>query len=256
MPNRNPAADGSHDFLLVFGVAAAALGFVLMSRGVPPSPVMARQVPSRYASPMLAERSLTAADDHPAADRSPPVGVTPISVQFPDNSGDVACADACPSQYDPRRDLRVTLTDMMLQQRGFAGHPPDDMPRPESRPAFNATIEREAEEYPELSPAPERWEEFLTNTSTMWAADSSPPDRIPSTPATRTARNGATGLLGPCGPHFDLGHDLGQDLAAMAQHGRRVDQECPTGPSATPATLGVPENCPGSRQGGGIGYLC
>jgi pimeloyl-ACP methyl ester carboxylesterase len=34
---------------------------------------------------------------------------------------------------------------------------------------FNATIEREAEEYQELSPAPERWDEFLANISTMWA---------------------------------------------------------------------------------------
>ena len=76
------------------------------------------------------------------------------------------------------------------------------------------------------------------------------------TAATRTARNGATGLLGPCGPYFDLGHDLGQDLAAMAQQGRRGNHECPPGPSGTPATLGVPEYCPGSRQGGGIGYLC
>jgi pimeloyl-ACP methyl ester carboxylesterase len=36
---------------------------------------------------------------------------------------------------------------------------------------FNATIEREAQEYQALSPAPERWEEFLANISTMWATE-------------------------------------------------------------------------------------
>ena len=256
MRNRKLAAARIHEFVLVFGVAAAALGLILMSRGVLLPPVMARPDPVGHSSLMPPEPSLTSVDDHLAGDRSQLVGVTRIPMPFPDNRGDVACADLCPSRYDPRRDLRVTLTDMMLQQRGFAGYPPDDMPRPGSRTAFNATIEREAEEDPELSPAPERWEEFLTNISTMWATDTSPPDRIPSTPATRTARNGATGLLGPCAPYFDLGHDLGQDLAAMAQQGRRGNHECPPGPSGTPATLGVPEYCPGSRQGGGIGYLC
>ena len=34
---------------------------------------------------------------------------------------------------------------------------------------FNAYIERASEEYQENSPAPERWEEFLTNISNMWA---------------------------------------------------------------------------------------
>jgi pimeloyl-ACP methyl ester carboxylesterase len=34
---------------------------------------------------------------------------------------------------------------------------------------FNAFVERAAEEYQELSPEPERWDEFLTNISNMWA---------------------------------------------------------------------------------------
>lgn len=34
---------------------------------------------------------------------------------------------------------------------------------------FNAYIERASEEYQENSPAPERWDEFLTNISNMWA---------------------------------------------------------------------------------------
>jgi hypothetical protein len=58
------------------------------------------------------------------------------------------------------------------------------------------------------------------------AAPTSPPDHAPATPATRIARSGATGLLSLCGPLFDLGNDLGQDLAAMAQQGRRLNQEC------------------------------
>jgi pimeloyl-ACP methyl ester carboxylesterase len=33
---------------------------------------------------------------------------------------------------------------------------------------FNAYIERASEEYQELSPAPEQWEEFLANISNMW----------------------------------------------------------------------------------------
>ena len=93
--NSIPAADGTHDFLLVFGVAAAAVGFVLMSCAVPPSPVMARPVSGRSASPMPADPSLAAADDHLTGDRSQPVGVTPIPVPFPDNSGDAA-ADQLP----------------------------------------------------------------------------------------------------------------------------------------------------------------
>jgi hypothetical protein len=71
------------------------------------------------------------------------------------------------------------------------------------------------------------------------AAPTSPPDHAPATPATRIARSGATGLLSLCGPLFDLVHDLGQDLAAMAQQGRRLNQECPIqrpvlGTAATP----------------------
>lgn len=34
---------------------------------------------------------------------------------------------------------------------------------------FNAYVERASQEYAELSPAPERWDEFLTNISNMWA---------------------------------------------------------------------------------------
>jgi pimeloyl-ACP methyl ester carboxylesterase len=34
---------------------------------------------------------------------------------------------------------------------------------------FNAYVARAAEEYQQNSPAPERWEEFLTNISNMWA---------------------------------------------------------------------------------------
>jgi hypothetical protein len=118
MPHRSPAVDGTHDFLLVL-----VLGVVMLSQGVPPSPVMARPVLGRSSSPMPAEPSLAAANDHLTGDRSQPVGVTPKPVPFPDTSGDGACAEACLSQYDPRRDLRVALTDMMLQQRGFAGYP-------------------------------------------------------------------------------------------------------------------------------------
>ena len=44
MPNRHPAADGTHNFLLVFGIAAAALGLVLTGSGVLPSPLIARPV--------------------------------------------------------------------------------------------------------------------------------------------------------------------------------------------------------------------
>ena len=36
---------------------------------------------------------------------------------------------------------------------------------------FNAYIERASQEYQENSPAPERWEEFLNNISTMWATE-------------------------------------------------------------------------------------
>ena len=36
---------------------------------------------------------------------------------------------------------------------------------------FNAYIERASEEYQELSPAPERWDEFLGNISNMWATE-------------------------------------------------------------------------------------
>jgi hypothetical protein len=82
---------------------------------------------------MPAEPSLAAADDQLAGDRSQPVGVTPKPVPFSDTSGDGACAEACLSRYDPRRDLRLALADMMLQQRGFVGYPPEDMPQPMNR---------------------------------------------------------------------------------------------------------------------------
>lgn len=36
---------------------------------------------------------------------------------------------------------------------------------------FNAYIERAAEDYLKLSPAPERWDEFLANISNMWATE-------------------------------------------------------------------------------------
>jgi hypothetical protein len=132
VPNPSPAMDSTHDFLLVFGVAAVVLGVVMVNQGVPPSPVMARPVPSRSAWPVPADPWLAPADAHLTGHRSQPEGVTPKPMPFPENNGDVACADACVSRYDPRRDLRLALTDMMLQQRGFVGYPPVDMPQPMS----------------------------------------------------------------------------------------------------------------------------
>jgi pimeloyl-ACP methyl ester carboxylesterase len=38
-----------------------------------------------------------------------------------------------------------------------------------TNPIFNAYIERASADYKALSPAPERWDEFLANIGTMWA---------------------------------------------------------------------------------------
>lgn len=66
------------------------------------------------------------------------------------------------------------------------------------------------------------------------------PESPPPTPASRAATSGATGLLGPCPPYFDLGHDLGQDLAAMTQQAHRITRACPAKPPGAPAQYGVP----------------
>ena len=72
------------------------------------------------------------------------------------------------------------------------------------------------------------------------ATNASPPDSVPPPPTTRTAHSGATGLLGPCPLPFDLDHDLGQDLAAMAQQGRRINRERPVEHNGAPDTPDVP----------------
>jgi hypothetical protein len=68
----------------------------------------------------------------------------------------------------------------------------------------------------------------------------SPKTSVPPPPTTRTAHSGATGLLGPCPLPFDLNHDLGQDLAAMAQQGRRINRERPAGHNGAPDTPDAP----------------
>lgn len=49
---------------------------------------------------------------------------------------------------------------------------------------FNAYVGRASEEYQQNSPAPERWEEFLTNISNMWATQPNYTDEQLTTIAT------------------------------------------------------------------------
>ncbi len=65
--------------------------------------------------------------------------------------------------------------------------------------------------------------------------DTPPTNHVPPTSTPRTASSGVTGLLGSCPLPFDLDHDRGQDLAAMAQQGRRIFQEHQAGHCGAPA---------------------
>jgi hypothetical protein len=54
------------------------------------------------------------------------------------------------------------------------------------------------------------------------AADTSPANRVPATPATQTASSDATRVIAAGSPRLDLDHDLRLVLAAMALHKRRT----------------------------------
>lgn len=122
MSDRNPTASGASDLLLVFGATAFVLGLVLMSRGEPSSHLAAAPKPAAHASPVPAETSVIALDDHPAGGLSVPDGALPTTMPLPPFCGRVAFTGECPLRNDLDQDLRLVLADMALQQRGIAAH--------------------------------------------------------------------------------------------------------------------------------------
>jgi hypothetical protein len=277
--HRAPTPNTTHDRLLVFGVAAAVLGVVMVSQGVQLAQSAAHLVPRPHAALMPVERPLPTQDERLAATASPTDRVPPTPAARTAIRGATTLVAACPPHFVFDHDPRLVLAAMAVQGRctprqWLAAPNKRDVPQAVEPSIGGGDALRldPSRDCAGWSPGGELNSAALPpgSTSSLWSASLQPPtdatptagvahvgtsalgarlaaptsprDHAPATPATRIARSGATGLLGPCGPHFDLGHDLGEDLAAMAQHGRRVNRECPPGLSGTPAKLGVPES--------------
>jgi hypothetical protein len=119
VPRRAPTPHATHDRLLVFGVAAAALGVVMVSQAVllakPPPHVVPREhaalMPAKSAAPAPAER-LTA--ETSSRDRVPPMPAAVTAI-----SGVTTPVAACLPHFDFDDDPRLVLAAMGPQRRAF-----------------------------------------------------------------------------------------------------------------------------------------
>jgi hypothetical protein len=244
--HRAPTPNTTHDRLLVFGVAAAVLGVVMVSQGVLLAQPAAHLVPRPHAALMPVERPLPTQDERLAATASPTDRVPPTPAARTAIRGATTLVAACPPHFVFDHDPRLVLAAMAVQGRRtprqwLAAPNKRDVPQAvepsiDGGDALRLDPSRDCAGW---SPGGELNSAALPpgSTSSLWSASLQPP--TDATPTAGVAHVGASALGGP---HFDLGHDLGEDLAAMAQHGRRVNRECPPGLFGTPAKLGVPES--------------
>ena len=124
MPHRSPAAEGTHDRLLVFGAAAVVLGVVLVSQGVLPSQPAAYRVLSAHATLLPAEHVGPAPGERLVAETSPATSVPPTPPVRTATSGATGVVAACPAHFALDRDLRQELMAMALQRRVFTPERP------------------------------------------------------------------------------------------------------------------------------------
>jgi hypothetical protein len=131
MPHRSPAANGTHDRLLVSGAAAVVLGVVLVGQGVLPSQSAAHRVLSAHATLLSAEHAGPAPDERLVAETSPATSVPQTPTLWSASSGRKTAAAACAPHLDLDHDLRLMLVTMALQgqhhTRGYPAahfHPP------------------------------------------------------------------------------------------------------------------------------------
>ena len=128
-PETPPQA--AHDLLLVLGVAALALGFLLVSQGLLANPP-AHKVQRERAALLPAESAVLAPGERLAAITSPRDSVPPMpgtSTAISDASLGVATCFphgvvACPPRLDLDHDLRLVLTAMALHKRRIPGERP------------------------------------------------------------------------------------------------------------------------------------
>jgi hypothetical protein len=124
MPHCSPAADGTHDRVLVFGVAAVVLGLVLVSQGVLPSQSATHRVLSAHAALLPAERAGPAPDVRLVAETSPATSVPLTPALWRASSGVTRLVAACAPHLDRVHDLRLMLAALALQERRRArGYP-------------------------------------------------------------------------------------------------------------------------------------
>ena len=102
--------------MLVLGVAAVALGMVMVSRGVLPSQSAAHSVPPTHAVPSWVERLVPASDARPAATMPDAARVPTTSAQTA-SSGATTGAAACTPRLDLDHDLRLVILAMARQRR-------------------------------------------------------------------------------------------------------------------------------------------
>jgi hypothetical protein len=140
MPNSIPAVDGTHDFLLVFGVAAVVLGVLLVSQGVLPSQSAAHRVPRAHAALLPAERAGPAPDERLVAETSPATSVPLTPALWSVSSGVTRLVAACAPGLDLDHDLRLMLAALALQERRHARGYPAGLFRPPSKGDVPASV--------------------------------------------------------------------------------------------------------------------
>ena len=119
MADNEPTPNATHDRVLVFGVAAAVLGVVMMSQGTllaqPPTDVVRRE----HAALMPAERTAPAPAERLIADTAPRDRVTSMPGAVTASSGVTTPVADCPPPFGFDHDPRLVLSAMGLQRRAL-----------------------------------------------------------------------------------------------------------------------------------------
>jgi hypothetical protein len=159
MAHRESPPHAAHDRLLVFGVATAVLGVVLVSQGLLVESA-AHWVPRGRAVLLPAERALPAPGEHLAAITSPPdsnpLMPAPRTASSDANTGVATCFPhgvvTCPPLLDFEHDLRLVLGAMAWQQRR-TWHPTAHVVRRDKQdiPASTLILANESLATPEAS---------------------------------------------------------------------------------------------------------
>jgi hypothetical protein len=124
MAHGAPTPTATHDCLLVFGVAAAILGVVMVSQGVLVAQPVTHLLPSEHAALMPVGHTESTPAEPLVPDTSPTTGVPPMPAGLTASGDATRLVTTCPPHFAFDHDLRQVLAAMALQGQRFAREHP------------------------------------------------------------------------------------------------------------------------------------